>query len=85
MNQPVRNGSAVRRRARALAHAVHTSVCTAVRCGRTVVANLIVILIIVAAALLIGLFMSVRIVKQYEDGVLFPLGRVGGARASPAA
>jgi regulator of protease activity HflC (stomatin/prohibitin superfamily) len=49
------------------------------------VANLIVILIIVAAALLIGLFMSVRIVKQYEDGVLFPLGRVGGERASPAA
>lgn len=48
-------------------------------------ANLIVILIIVAAALLIGLFMSVRIVKQYEDGVLFPLGRVGGERASPAA
>jgi regulator of protease activity HflC (stomatin/prohibitin superfamily) len=49
------------------------------------VANLIVILIIVAAALLIGLFMSVRIVKQYEDGVLFPLGRVGVERASPAA
>src|SRR5665811_2297489 len=39
------------------------------------------VLIIVLVVLLIGAAMSVRIVKQYEKGVLFRLGRVLGARA----
>jgi regulator of protease activity HflC (stomatin/prohibitin superfamily) len=43
----------------------------------------IVILVVVIAAvlLLIALAMSVRIIKQYEQGVLFRLGRVQGSRA----
>ena len=40
----------------------------------TVLLILVVLLLVVAA-------MSVRIVKQYEDGVLFRLGRVVGERA----
>src|SRR6195952_4769529 len=40
---------------------------------------LITALVIVVIALL-GLAMSVRIVKQYEEGVLFRLGRVVGKR-----
>ncbi|MEO6956102.1 MAG: slipin family protein [Antricoccus sp.] len=42
---------------------------------------LITVLIIIAALLLIGLVMAVRIVKQYENGVLFRFGRVVGERA----
>ncbi|MCM4081262.1 slipin family protein [Paractinoplanes hotanensis] len=38
------------------------------------------VLIVVAAILLLGLVLSVRIVKQYERGVVFRLGRVVGAR-----
>jgi regulator of protease activity HflC (stomatin/prohibitin superfamily) len=41
---------------------------------------LIVVLIVVLVLLLLGLALSVRIVKQYEDGVLFRLGRVIGER-----
>ncbi|MCW2863809.1 MAG: band 7 protein, partial [Actinoallomurus sp.] len=41
---------------------------------------LIVVLIIVAVVLLLALALAVRIVKQYEQGVLFRLGRVRGAR-----
>jgi regulator of protease activity HflC (stomatin/prohibitin superfamily) len=41
---------------------------------------LIIVLVIVAALALIGLALAVRIVKQYERGVLFRLGRVIGAR-----
>ena len=41
---------------------------------------LIIVLVIVVIVLLIGAAMSVRVVKQYEQGVLFRLGRVLGAR-----
>jgi regulator of protease activity HflC (stomatin/prohibitin superfamily) len=46
----------------------------------TTVEALIVVLVIVAALVLIGLAMAVKIVKQYEQGVLFRLGRVRGLR-----
>ena len=42
---------------------------------------LIIVAIIVIALLLLGLAMAARIVKQYEDGVLFRFGRVIGERA----
>ncbi len=42
---------------------------------------LITVLVIVVVLALLGLAMSARIVKQYEDGVLFRLGRVVGERA----
>jgi regulator of protease activity HflC (stomatin/prohibitin superfamily) len=41
---------------------------------------LITILIAVVAVLLLGLALAVRVVKQYEQGVLFRLGRVLGQR-----
>jgi regulator of protease activity HflC (stomatin/prohibitin superfamily) len=41
---------------------------------------LITILVIVVLLALVGLALSVRIVKQYERGVLFRLGRVIGSR-----
>src|ERR1700722_7136617 len=41
---------------------------------------LIIVLVIVVVVLVIGAAMSVRVVKQYEQGVLFRLGRVLGAR-----
>ncbi|MGI8577881.1 MAG: slipin family protein [Nocardioidaceae bacterium] len=41
---------------------------------------LITVLVIVAVLLLLGGVLSVRIVKQYEQGVLFRLGRVVGER-----
>jgi regulator of protease activity HflC (stomatin/prohibitin superfamily) len=40
----------------------------------------IVVITIVVAIVLLGLVLSVRIVKQYEEGVLFRLGRVVGER-----
>jgi regulator of protease activity HflC (stomatin/prohibitin superfamily) len=42
---------------------------------------LIIVLVIVVVLALIGLAMSVRVIKQYEQGVLFRLGKVVGARA----
>src|SRR6202021_1992190 len=47
---------------------------------RLVMEVLIIVLVIVVVLLLIGAAMSVRVVKQYEQGVLFRLGRVLGAR-----
>jgi regulator of protease activity HflC (stomatin/prohibitin superfamily) len=41
---------------------------------------LVVVIIIVLTVLLLVLALAVRIVKQYEQGVLFRLGRVRGAR-----
>src|SRR5579863_8276379 len=41
---------------------------------------LITVVVIVVVLLVIGLALSVRVVKQYEKGVLFRLGRVLGAR-----
>jgi len=41
---------------------------------------LIVVVIVAAVVLLLALALAVRIVKQYEQGVLFRLGRVKGAR-----
>jgi regulator of protease activity HflC (stomatin/prohibitin superfamily) len=41
---------------------------------------LIVVIIVVVVLLLVGAALSVRIVKQYEQGVLFRLGRVLGSR-----
>ena len=42
--------------------------------------TIIVAVIIGAVVLLLGLALAVRIVKQYEQGVLFRLGRVVGTR-----
>jgi regulator of protease activity HflC (stomatin/prohibitin superfamily) len=41
---------------------------------------LLVIIIIIAVVLVVAFALSARIVKQYEDGVLFRLGRVVGER-----
>jgi regulator of protease activity HflC (stomatin/prohibitin superfamily) len=41
---------------------------------------LIIVIIVVVLLLLIGIAMSVRVIKQYEQGVLFRLGKVRGAR-----
>jgi regulator of protease activity HflC (stomatin/prohibitin superfamily) len=41
---------------------------------------LIIVLVVLAVLALIGLMLAVRIVKQYERGVVFRLGRVIGAR-----
>jgi regulator of protease activity HflC (stomatin/prohibitin superfamily) len=41
---------------------------------------LIIVAVVVVVLLLLGAAMSVRVVKQYEQGVLFRLGRVLGAR-----
>jgi len=38
------------------------------------------VVVVVVIIILIGLFMAVKIAKQYEQGVLFRLGRVLGAR-----
>jgi regulator of protease activity HflC (stomatin/prohibitin superfamily) len=42
--------------------------------------GLLIVLVVVAALALLGLALSVRIVQQYEKGVLFRLGRVVGVR-----
>jgi regulator of protease activity HflC (stomatin/prohibitin superfamily) len=42
--------------------------------------GLLTVLVVVAVLALLGLALSVRIVKQYERGVLFRLGRVVGVR-----
>jgi regulator of protease activity HflC (stomatin/prohibitin superfamily) len=42
--------------------------------------TLLTIIVVVAVLTLLGLALSVRIVKQYERGVLFRLGRVVGVR-----
>ena len=41
---------------------------------------LLVVVLVLAVLLVVGAAMSARIVKQYEDGVLFRLGRVIGER-----
>jgi regulator of protease activity HflC (stomatin/prohibitin superfamily) len=43
-------------------------------------AILITVLVVLAALLLLGMALAVRIIKQYEQGVLFRLGRVIGER-----
>ena len=42
--------------------------------------GLLIALVAVAVLALLGLALSVRIVQQYEKGVLFRLGRVVGMR-----
>jgi regulator of protease activity HflC (stomatin/prohibitin superfamily) len=42
--------------------------------------GLLIALVVVAVLVLLGLALSVRIVQQYEKGVLFRLGRVVGVR-----
>ncbi len=41
---------------------------------------LVIVLVVVALLVLLGLAMAVKIVKQYEQGVLFRLGRLKGSR-----
>jgi regulator of protease activity HflC (stomatin/prohibitin superfamily) len=41
---------------------------------------LLTVLIVLAIAVLLGLMLSMRIIKQYEQGVLFRFGRVIGVR-----
>jgi SPFH domain / Band 7 family len=43
--------------------------------------TLIIVLVVVAVLVLIGLAMAVRLVWQYEKGVLFRLGRLRGTRS----
>jgi len=43
--------------------------------------TLIILIVAVAVLLLIGFALAVRIVRQYEKGVLFRLGRLQGSRA----
>jgi regulator of protease activity HflC (stomatin/prohibitin superfamily) len=45
-----------------------------------VVAVIVIVLIVVVVLALVALSLSLRIVKQYEEGVLFRLGRVVGVR-----
>src|ERR1700735_5098644 len=47
---------------------------------RLVMEVLVVVVVVVVIVLLVGAAMSVRVVKQYEQGVLFRLGKVLGAR-----
>jgi regulator of protease activity HflC (stomatin/prohibitin superfamily) len=56
------------------------SITTTLPIGSLTMQILVTILIIVVVLLLIGAAMSVRIIKQYEEGVLFRLGRVIGER-----
>src|ERR1017187_9787364 len=42
---------------------------------------LIIVVVIVVVLLLVAVAMSARVIKQYEQGVLFRLGKVLGARA----
>src|SRR4030095_10978319 len=42
--------------------------------------GVLIALVVVAVLVLVGLALSVRIVQQYERGVLFRLGRVVGVR-----
>jgi regulator of protease activity HflC (stomatin/prohibitin superfamily) len=41
---------------------------------------LIIVVVVVVVLFLLGMALSARIVKQYEEGVLFRLGRVQGPR-----
>jgi len=41
---------------------------------------LVIVLVVVALLVLLGLAMAVKMVKQYEQGVLFRLGRLKGSR-----
>jgi regulator of protease activity HflC (stomatin/prohibitin superfamily) len=44
------------------------------------VGALVVVLVVVVLVVLLGLAMALKIVKQYERGVLFRLGRLKGTR-----
>jgi regulator of protease activity HflC (stomatin/prohibitin superfamily) len=41
----------------------------------------IIVVVVVAVLVLLALSLAVRIMKQYEEGVLFRLGRLRGSRA----
>jgi regulator of protease activity HflC (stomatin/prohibitin superfamily) len=43
---------------------------------------LIIVVVVVLLLLLLGLVLAVKIIKQYEQGVLFRLGRVRGSRTA---
>jgi hypothetical protein len=47
---------------------------------RIIVKVLVIVVVVVVVLVLLGLALSARIVKQYEQGVLFRLGRVRGPR-----
>lgn len=44
---------------------------------------LIIVIVVVVVLALLGAALSARIIKQYEQGVLFRLGRVQGPRDPP--
>jgi regulator of protease activity HflC (stomatin/prohibitin superfamily) len=46
----------------------------------TIVSTALIVLAVVVAVLLVAALMAIKIVKQYEQGVLFRLGRVQGTR-----
>jgi regulator of protease activity HflC (stomatin/prohibitin superfamily) len=46
--------------------------------------TLTLVLVIVAVLVLLGLLLAVRLVWQYEQGVLFRLGWFRGSRSHPA-
>ena len=45
-----------------------------------IVVWIIAVLVVVVIVLLLGMALAVRIVKQYEEGVLFRFGRLAGER-----
>jgi regulator of protease activity HflC (stomatin/prohibitin superfamily) len=46
-------------------------------------ATLIAVIVVIGVLALVGLAMSLRIVQQYEEGVLFRLGKVRGVASGP--
>jgi regulator of protease activity HflC (stomatin/prohibitin superfamily) len=77
--RPCRRGAAGDRLESAAAPAA-TARAVPDRTGKCLVKALIIVLVILAVLCLLGLALSIKIVKQYEKGVLFRFGRVLGAR-----
>ncbi len=64
-----------------LATASHLRACSRETEGNVAMGVLIAVVVIVVLLALLGFGLSVRIVKQYEQGVLFRLGRLRSSRA----
>ena len=84
---PARPPTAVARAAPSRGGAARPPVARSPRIGGGLkMSTLTIVVVVLAALVLLGLALSVRVVKQYERGVLFRLGRVSGgpgARADP--
>src|SRR6266478_1209876 len=64
-----------------LAAASHLRACSRETEGNVAMGVLIAVVVIVVLLALLGFGLSVRIVRQYEQGVLFRLGRLRSSRA----